>query len=155
MLMNEVDLTGSVIRTMVYGPLIYVGYMLDRKYLDEHEQELRATSRAIPDTVRCCDIPYHRVRAVQVHVRINDEWMICPHIVIVYLREGYVIPSDLFIEKGINAYHGIFNGYIENEPARFIVSHTIKASFKQLVETIKEFFIYFKKVDKKIKEDKT
>lgn len=155
MLMNEVDLTGSVIHTMVYGPLIYVGYMLDRKYLDEHEQELRATSRAIPDTVRCCDIPYHRVRAIQVRVGINDEWMICPHIVIMYLREGYDMPSDLFIEKGINAYLGKFNGYTENEPARSVVSHNIKTSFKRLVETIKEFFVYFKKVDKKIEEDKT
>lgn len=149
MLLNEIDLTGKICHCVAYGPLIYIGYMMNHTYLKEHEEELRASARAVPTIVKCCGKSYSYMQSVQVKLSLNDEIIEYPHMVVIYLQDGAENPTDLLIECGLNVYCGRFN--TPDMPTMGI--RNLKSAFKQLNETIKSFFVYAKKIDDKLKED--
>lgn len=153
MLLNEIDLTGEICHCVAYGPLIYIGYMMDHTYLKEHEEELRATARAIPTIVKCCGKSYSYMQSAQAKLNLNGEIIEYPHMVVIYLQDGVETPTDLLIECGLNVYCGRFN--TPDVPSMRIRMRirNLKSAFKQLNETIKSFFVYAKKIDDKLKED--
>lgn len=107
MLMNEIDITGRIIKVFPYGTLLLIAYAGFSEYMEENSIKLRASGRYIPNIVRCCEYQYHYSKKASLKVQTERNWIDAGQVVAVYVREDRTKPiSDEELRKALNVFAG-------------------------------------------------
>lgn len=107
MLMNEIDITGRIIKIFPYGTLLLIAYAGFKEYMEENSIKLRAAGRYIPNIVRCCEYQYHYNTKASLKVQTERNWIDAGQVVAVYVREDRTEPiSDKELRNALNVFTG-------------------------------------------------